>query len=84
TPLSWAAASGWVEYLRQRDWTDLDRQGKDGRTPLSWAAGNGQEQATEMLLDVRGININEADKEGRVPLSWAAGNGFKKTVEMLL
>jgi hypothetical protein len=44
-----------------------------GRTPLSWAAGNGYDTVVDLLLTKDGINPDLKDSQsGRAPLSWAA------------
>src|SRR2546421_418174 len=53
------------------------------RTPVSWAAENGHEEAVELLVK-RGADLNLTDKLGRTPLSYAAQNGHKAVVELLL
>jgi len=54
------------------------------RSPLSWAAGNGEPEVIKILLNVAGINPNLVNVSGRTPLSWAAGNGHKECVTKLL
>ncbi|KAL7934069.1 putative kinesin [Trichoderma chlorosporum] len=53
-----------------------------GRTPLSWAAGNGQEAAVKFLL--RNHANYAQDNAGKTPFSWAAGNGHEGVVKLLL
>ena len=62
---------------------DVNAEDKDGRTPLSWAAGNGHEAVVKLLLD-KNADIESKDKYGRTPLSWAAENGHEAVVKLLL
>ncbi|KAL2831281.1 hypothetical protein BJY01DRAFT_226732 [Aspergillus pseudoustus] len=57
----------------------------DDKTPLSWAACNGNIPIVEFLLS-RGAQLNRgtSHKDGRSPLSWAASNGHKALVQLLL
>ncbi|KAH8194039.1 hypothetical protein TruAng_011797 [Truncatella angustata] len=61
---------------------ELDVPDKNGRTPLSWAAGNGHKDIVGMLL-YAGVT-QEPDNEDKVPLAWAAERGHCSIVEMLL
>ncbi|KAF2969312.1 hypothetical protein GQX73_g4251 [Xylaria multiplex] len=61
---------------------DLETIDKTGRTPLSWAAGNGKQLAMGLLLQ-RGAK-HSGDGSGRTPLSWASGNGQEKSIKQLL
>ncbi|KAH7146950.1 ankyrin repeat-containing domain protein [Dactylonectria estremocensis] len=78
---------------------DADSRDKSGRSPLSWAAGSGNEAVVKMLLDTgkngneavvkilldRGkVNVDLRDKSGRSPLLWAAWNGNEAAVKLLL
>ena len=55
-----------------------------GRTPLSWAAGNGHAAVVKLLLE-KNAEIEAKDRgNGQTPLSWAAGNGHAAVVQLLL
>ncbi|CAI7569589.1 unnamed protein product [Penicillium manginii] len=68
--------------LRNGNYPDL--QDTYGRTPLSWAAENGQEASVELLLDSDRVDANFRDENGESPLSWAAKKGHLRTVKSLL
>jgi ankyrin repeat protein len=53
-----------------------------GRTPLSFAAGEGDEDLTKLLLEKADPDIK--DSYGRTPLSQAAENGQQVIVKLLL
>jgi hypothetical protein len=60
-------------------------KGEHGRTPLSWAAGNGYDIVVNVLLEKDNIDPNLKDTQsGRAPLSWAAENGHDTIVKRLL
>ncbi|PQE30874.1 hypothetical protein CJF32_00011334 [Rutstroemia sp. NJR-2017a WRK4] len=60
-------------------------KGQYGRTPLSWAAGNGYNTVVNILLETYDINPNLEDSQtGRTPLLWAAKNGHEAVVKLLL
>jgi len=44
--------------------------GTTGRTPLSWAAGEGQYDTMALRLRPRNTRPNKADKDCQTPLSW--------------
>ena len=50
---------------------DADSKNDSGRSPLSWAAENGQEAVVKMLLDIEKVDVDSKDNSGRSPLSWA-------------
>ncbi|KAI9767149.1 MAG: hypothetical protein M1839_004622 [Geoglossum umbratile] len=85
-----AARSGLTELvlLLLKIWTNLDTGNDDdpsewGRTPLHWAAENGHEAVTWLLLE-RGSNVNARDNSRRTALHWAATNGHEAVVRQLL
>jgi len=55
-----------------------------GRTPLSWAAGTGEEAVIKLLLAKEGVDPDSKDSSGWTPLSWAAWNGEEAVVKLLL
>lgn len=61
-----------------------DREDTYGRTPLSWAAGNGQEASTKLLLASKRADPGSKDKNGESPLSWAAELGHVSTLQAML
>jgi hypothetical protein len=56
-----------------------------GLTPLSWAAGNGNNAIVNLLLAKDNIDPDLKDSQyGRTPLSWAARDGHEAVVKLLL
>ncbi|RYP32310.1 hypothetical protein DL767_005285 [Monosporascus sp. MG133] len=62
---------------------DINTEDSHGRTPLSYAAENGQETMVRLLL-AEGAKANTEDPSSRTPLGWAARFGHKTVVQMLL
>ncbi|KAL3440492.1 hypothetical protein BJX65DRAFT_300428 [Aspergillus insuetus] len=55
-----------------------------GRTPLSWAAGQGHEEVVKLLIQTGKVDVESKDtKYGRTPLSWAAQWGHVEVVKLL-
>ncbi|PTB55273.1 hypothetical protein M431DRAFT_554495, partial [Trichoderma harzianum CBS 226.95] len=63
---------------------DLDADDGFGRTPLSYAAGNGFETVARLLLHRHNVNPNSRDRGGQTPLMWAAKEGHYTTAKLLL
>ena len=71
-----------VQFLISSD--SPDPEDSYGRTPLSWAAGNGHTAVVKQLLD-KGAELETKDTEyGQTPLSWAAESGQEAVVKQLL
>ncbi|RPA91652.1 ankyrin, partial [Choiromyces venosus 120613-1] len=75
---------GVVKVLLELSDVNPNSADEEGRTPFSWAAGNGEEEIVLMLLERKDVDFNMADSTGRTPLSWAAENGHEAIVETLL
>lgn len=66
-----------MKTLLEREDVTPNTADKSGRTPLSWAAGNGYESMVKMLLEREDVTPDTADKSGRTPLLWATKNGIR-------
>jgi ankyrin repeat protein len=66
------------------DEAQWDNHDSGGRTPLSWAAGEGHAVVSELLLETGKVNVDSEDTHGRTPSSWASGNGRENTTKLLL
>ncbi|KAJ5897425.1 hypothetical protein N7504_007713 [Penicillium tannophilum] len=63
---------------------DIDKEdGYTYRTPLSWAAGDGQQEFAQYLID-SGADINTKCSGHRTPLCYAAQSGHFTMVQLLL
>ncbi|XP_029924662.1 receptor-interacting serine/threonine-protein kinase 4 [Myripristis murdjan] len=72
-----------VELLLGRRSTNVNAKDEDQYTALHWAAQNGDEAITRLLLD-RGAAINETDGQGRTPTHVACQHGQENVVRVLL
>ncbi|KAM7192205.1 hypothetical protein V8F33_008479 [Rhypophila sp. PSN 637] len=92
TPLIWAAGgagdhSAIITLLakhRASKGVNLNHVDKDGRTAISWAAGEGCIGALKALLKLKHADPNIRAKNGRSPLSFAAGKGHADAVKVLV
>jgi len=55
-----------------------------GRTPLSWAAGQGHEAAVRLLVEREDVDADSKDTNDRTPLLWAAEGGHEAVVRLLV
>ncbi|EHK26310.1 uncharacterized protein TRIVIDRAFT_137356, partial [Trichoderma virens Gv29-8] len=100
-PLRWAVSQGHRDIVRLLiDGADANALGYLGKTPLLFAAQEGNESTFELLLErgadpfakqdavqlftQRGVRIDYTDREGRTALSWAARKGHHELVQYLL
>ncbi|XP_054612017.1 receptor-interacting serine/threonine-protein kinase 4 [Dunckerocampus dactyliophorus] len=72
-----------AELLLGRRSTNVNAKDEDQYTALHWAAQNGDEAMTRLLLD-RGAAINETDGQGRTPAHVACQHGQENVVRVLL
>ena len=63
-----------MKILLERNDVDPNTASEDGKTPLSWAVQNGNEEMVKMLLKRNDLNLDTTDNSGRTPASWAAKN----------
>lgn len=72
--------------LRRADQMNIDINARDstGRTPLMWAALNGDKDVIAMLLNQKDVQVNVADDSGWPALMCAGVNGHEDAVKLLL
>lgn len=88
TALSYAAEHGPFhvasKLLAKATQIQLNAVDKQGRTPLSWAAGQGQNALVEKLLVDQRVQKEKKDHDEHTPIFWAAKNGHRRVVELLI
>jgi len=62
---------------------NVNAKGKDGWTPLHFAAQNGHKEIVDALL-AKEADVNAKGKDGRTPLHLAARNGRTEVVKILI
>ncbi|XP_068187337.1 receptor-interacting serine/threonine-protein kinase 4 [Antennarius striatus] len=72
-----------AELLLGRRGTNVNAKDEDQYTALHWAAQNGDDAITRLLLD-RGAGINEIDGQGRTPAHVACQHGQENVIRVLL
>ncbi|KFG77859.1 Ankyrin repeat protein [Metarhizium anisopliae] len=88
TPLTYAIQreeKRLIDLLIDREGVNVAQPNKSGRTPLSYAAENGDVALTKRLLPrYTDTDIGHIDDDGREAISYAASAGSKEVVELLL
>jgi ankyrin repeat domain-containing protein 50 len=72
-----------VQALLSSGLVGVNKRDKDGRTPLSFAAGYGYEEVVKILLDVEGIEVDSRDNDCGTSLSRAELYGRESIVRLL-
>lgn len=62
----------------------LNKTDRNGRTALSYICSTDLIQFLDLLLQLKGIDVNIGDNEGNTPLHYAAQGGLSEIVNMLL
>jgi len=73
-----------VAFLIEMQGCDINQQDYLRFTPLIWAARQGNQGATVLLLTRDDINPDMSDNDSRTPLQWASLNGHEGMVRLLL
>ncbi|KAL4722211.1 hypothetical protein ACLX1H_010989 [Fusarium chlamydosporum] len=85
TPLFYSVSNNFktgVRLLLERG-ADTGTKDNRGRTPLPWAAEEGNEDIVAVMLTSNNVDVNSKDETGQTPLFSALKNGYM-AIEMLL
>ncbi|KAB8275207.1 ankyrin repeat-containing domain protein [Aspergillus minisclerotigenes] len=84
--LLWAVKNGQEETAKKSiaEGANVQPVSELTRTPLSWAAWNGNETVVKLLLATDGVDANPPSSGGETLLSLAAWNGHEEVVKLLL
>ncbi len=72
------------EILIKEPSTKVNLTDKDGRTPIWWAANNGNLQAAEMLGSRSDVDYQKADNDQNTPLRVAVTNNFSNMAAFIV
>ena len=72
-----------VKLLLDISKVDVSVSDSNGRTPLSYAAGNGNEAIVKLLLETGRVDIEAKDNSGWTALAWARKGGHKAVARLL-
>jgi hypothetical protein len=61
-----------------------EKEGYNGRTPLSIAAQQGYEDLVSLFSEKEGVDVNAVHRNNNTPLSWAVRGGHVQVVKLLL
>ena len=81
-----AARQGKADSLRFLIQADVDFEndgGENGNTPLMWAATEGQQETTDILINAR-ADLNKQNSRGETALMLAAANSKRNTLRLLI
>ena len=84
--LHWAAIADWSELIQmavEKARAKVDQIDTSGRTPLHYAAENGNTGAARQLIEL-GSSVRIRDNAGRTAIQVAASEGFSDTLIFLL
>lgn len=73
-----------VQLLLEIVKVDPDSRDYEGRTPLFWAAENGNEATSRLLLGTGRVRVGTEDSEGHTPLFLATKNGHEAVTQLLI